>query len=111
LSLLFKSGLDILQISLRGGFAEQNLKAKNSLKCEQAHNNDYHELGHSLPLLFKSGLDIFQISLRGGFAQQKLKAKNSLKCDQAYSNDCHQFLSHFASKLIREVLAKSTHKS
>ncbi len=114
LSVLLKSDLDILQSSLRGGFVEQKLKARNSLKCDQAHNNDYHEFGHSLPLLFKSGLDIFQISLRGGFAQQKLKAKNSLKCDQeAYSNDCHQFWSHFAVplKLIREVLAQSTHKS
>jgi hypothetical protein len=43
LYVLLKSDLDIVQIRLRGVFAEQNLKAKNSLKCDQAHINDCHQ--------------------------------------------------------------------
>jgi hypothetical protein len=94
---LHKSDLLILQIHLRGEFVEQKLNPSYIFKCDQAHDNDYHEFGHSLPLLLKSGLYILQISLRGGFAEQKLKAKHSLKCDQAHINGCHQFWSHFTS--------------
>ncbi len=42
----------------RGWFVQQKLMLRCSFRCDQIHNSQYYESGHTIVLLLKSDLDV-----------------------------------------------------